>query len=227
LRPNNGLPEIRLAFLESRGEWYHIKPESKDLFPALREEIADVYKNYRKSISILVIAPYVIGDAYSTSATPEQRDAEMKSSDTAIYGSLYAYQMHRQNRDDDHFLFILTKWDAHTKTIVNKDFSRPPRGLVASLIEQRYPQSWTLFRNMQSGEAQSMQYSAGIMSGDRRAEIPPQYRPLMNQFPQVLWKWLYSNASGGLSLFDGPPEQQEAAAPAGKKLLGLVKKIFT
>jgi hypothetical protein len=224
LRPNNGLPEIRLAFLESRGEWYHIKPESKDLFPALREEIADVYKNYRKSISILVIAPYVIGDAYSTSATPEQRDAEMKSSDTAIYGSLYAYQMHRQNRDDDHFLF---KWDAHTKTIVNKDFSRPPRGLVASLIEQRYPQSWTLFRNMQSGEAQSMQYSAGIMSGDRRAEIPPQYRPLMNQFPQVLWKWLYSNASGGLSLFDGPPEQQEAAAPAGKKLLGLVKKIFT
>lgn len=227
LRPNNGLPEIRLAFLESRGEWYHITPKSRDLFPILREEIADVYTNYKKSISILVIAPYVIGDAYSTTASQEQRDEEMKSSDTAIYGSLMSYQMNRRNRDKDHFLFVLTKWDAHTKTIVNKDFFRPPRGLVSILIEQRYPQSWALFRNMQSGEAQSMQYCAGIMSGNKRVEIPLQHRPLMHQFPQVLWRWLYSNASGGLSLFDGPPEQQAATGPPGKRFIGLLKKIFT
>jgi hypothetical protein len=52
-----------------------------------------------------------------------------------------------------------------------------------------------------SGNALSMQYSSGVMSGDARVAIPEQLKPIMNQFPRALWGWLYSNASGGQVLY--------------------------
>lgn len=200
LRPNNGQPEVKLAFLESRGEWYAIKRDSKDLYPELRNEVAEVYRNFPNALSILLIAPYVIGDAYSEQSSSEWAHNEMRDSDTSLFGALQAYQLARQRREFDKFLFVLTKWDAHT-SIVEKEFVNPPRGMVAYLISQRFPKSWTLFQTMQTGDAQSMQYSAGIMSGDARVETPKHLQPIMNRFPQMLWRWLYSNCTGGEELF--------------------------
>ena len=201
LRPNNGQEEIRLAILESRGEWYHINKSSKDLFPELREEVADVYRNYPNGISVLLIAPYLIGEAYSDDQPSELAVREMRESDTALLGALQAYQMERQHREFDNYLFILTKWDAHTRSIVDKDFVDPPRGLVAHLINERFPKSWTLFQTMQTDMAMSMQYSAGVMSGDARVDIPAHLQPIMQKFPKTLWGWLYSNATNGKELF--------------------------
>lgn len=201
LRPNNGQPEIRLAILESRGEWYHIDKSSKDLFPKLREEVADVYRNYPSSISVLLIAPYVIGEAYSDNESSELSVTEMRESDTALLGALQAYQMERHHREYDKYLFILTKWDAHTRSINVKNFVNPPRGLVEHLITERFPRSWTLFRAMQSGMPMSMQYSAGLMSGTERIDIPLRHQPIMQKFPKALWGWLYSNATNGKDLF--------------------------
>jgi hypothetical protein len=39
LRPNNGKPDIKVAFLESRGEDYKIKAETIEYFPKLKNEI--------------------------------------------------------------------------------------------------------------------------------------------------------------------------------------------
>jgi hypothetical protein len=201
LRPNNGQAEIKFAFLESRGEWYQINRDSKDLFPALRDEVSDIYQNFPNPISVLLIAPYVMGEAYSDTQQPEWSKKEMKDSDTALVGALQAYQMARQHRELDKHLFILTKWDAHTRSIVDKEFVKPQRGKVSHLIYERFPKSWTLFQTMQVEEAQSMQYSAGVMSGDARVQTPHHLRPIMNRFPQMLWGWLYANASGGQNLF--------------------------
>lgn len=201
LRPNNGQPEVKLAFLESRGEWYRIRKDSKDLYPELREEVSDVYEKFPSRISILLVAPYVIGEAYSEQAQSEWAHNEMRDSDTALFGALQAYQMARQHRELDKYLFVLTKWDAHTGSIVEKEFIHPPRGMVSHLIAERFPKSWTFFQNMQSAEAQSMQYSAGIMSGDARVEIPQHLKPIMNRFPQMLWRWIYANSTGGAELF--------------------------
>jgi hypothetical protein len=149
----------------------------------------------------LLIAPYLIGEAYSDNQPSELAVREMRESDTALLGALQAYQMERQHREFDNYLFIFTKWDAHTQSIIDKDFVKPPRGLVEYLINQRYPKSWTLFQTMQSGVARSMQYSAGLMSGTERIDIPLRYQPIMQKFPKALWGWLYSNATNGKELF--------------------------
>jgi hypothetical protein len=227
LRPNNGHPEIKLAFLESKGEWYQIKKDSTNLYPELRDEVADVYRKYPNGISILMIAPYVIGDAYSDQASSEWAQNELRDSDTALFGALQAYQFARQRREFDKFLFILTKWDAHIPSIVDKDFLKPPRGMVSYLISQRFPKSWTLFQNMQTGEAQSMQYSAGLMSGDARVDIPEHLKPIMNRFPQMLWRWLYSNSTGGVDLFNSQSEEIQRPGAAPKLgLAGMLRKLL-
>ena len=80
---------------------------------------------------------------------------------------------------------------------------------------------------MQSGAAQSMQYSAGVMSGNARADTPMHLLPIMNQFPKMLWSWLYSNATNGQDLFlnsrskkHGPEKNQQ-----GSKLARILRRL--
>lgn len=226
LRPSNGQPDVKIAFLESRGEWYHLNKNSNDLFPKLRQEVADIYLNYTKSISILLIAPYVIGDAYSDTNDSNFSRDQMRDSDTALYAALSAYQERRgDNRKLDKYLFILTKWDAHTRAITD-EFIRPPKGLVSNLIHERYPMSWALFQNMQTTDAQCMQYCSGLMSGVHRINVLPHQIKFMNQFPQVLWRWLYLNASDGQELFDESLKFNSDAALNNNGFLSFIKKIF-
>lgn len=226
LRPNNGQPEVKLAFLESRGEWYQIDKNSKEFYPELRKEVSDVYKNFPNGISILLIAPYVIGEAYSEQSSSEWARNEMRASDAALFGALQAYQMAREHRELDKYLFVLTKWDAHTHSIVEKEFINPPRGMVSHLIKERFPRSWTLFQNMQSTEAQSMQYSAGIMSGNARVETPLHLRPVMNRYPQMIWRWLYFNSTGGAELFDSQFPIKNASNGSSKMgIVGLLQRL--
>jgi len=232
LRPNNGQPEVKLAFLESKGEWYAIQRDSKNLYPRLKTEVAEVYEKFPKGISILLIAPYVIGEAYSDQGKTEWAQQEMRDSDTALFGALQAYQMHRVQRNLDKYLFLLTKWDAHTQSIIEKDFIDPRHGVVSKLISERYPKSWTLFQNMQPTVVRCMQYCAGIMSGNVRVPIPQHLKPIMNRFPQRLWQWLYFNSSGGAELFvspKSPPKHVNEATKASASktsLVTLVRKLL-
>ena len=227
LRPNNGQPEVKLAFLESRGEWYKVEKNSNDFYPELRAEVYDVYKNFPNGISILLIAPYVIGEAYSEQVSSEWARNEMRDSDTALFGALQAYQMAREHRELDKYLFVLTKWDAHKQSIVEQEFINPPRGMVSHLLKERFPKSWTLFQTMQSTEAQSMQYSAGLMSGNARAEIPQHLKPVMYRFPKMLWRWLYSNSTGGAELFNSRfPENNVNSVGSNMGMVGLLRKLL-
>lgn len=226
LRPNNGQPDVKIAFLESRGEWYHVDKNSNDLFPKLRQEVADIYINYSKAISILLIAPYIIGDAYSDTVNSNFSTAQMRDSDTALYAALNAYQETRgECRELDKYLFILTKWDAHTKAITN-EFIQPPNGLISNLIHERFPMSWALFQTMQKIDAQCMQYCSGLMSGSQRINVLHHQIKYMNQFPKGLWRWLYKNASNGHELFDESLKFNLGTEKNNKGILGFIKKIF-
>jgi hypothetical protein len=225
LRPNNGLPEVKFAFLESRGEFYSIDKNSKDLFKDLRDEVSDVYKNFPKPISVLIIGPYVMGDAYAHEPPSELAVIEMKESDTALYGALKSYQKTRSFREFDKYLFLLTKWDAHTRSVTDSEFINPPRGLVSDLISKKYPKTWTLFQTMQSEDADSMQYSAGIMSGSTRVDVPSKFKSVMSKYPVKLWNWLYSNANDGRDLF-GYVAVERGTGKASK-LTDFLKNILT
>ena len=227
LRPNNGQPVVKLAILESRGEWYAIRRDSRDLYPELRNEVSDVYKNFADSISVLLIAPYVIGETHGEEGPSELAKTEMRESDAGIFGALQAYQETRQYRDLDKYLFILTKWDEHAKVIISPEFIKPPRGMVSHLIAERFPRSWTLFQNMQTGDAQSMQYSSGLMSGTERIDIPANLKPIMNQFPKMLWRWLYTNASGYELFEDQLNSNVDEKEHLGQQIMALFRKFLT
>ena len=219
LRPNNGQPEVKIAFLESRGEWYHIDRQSRTLYPELRREVGDVYRKFSGALSILLIAPLVIGDVYQDEVDPDRALAEQRSSDAALFGALQAYQSARGMREFDHHLFVLTKWDAHTKGLSSEEFSSPPNGVVENLIESRYPRAWQMFGAMQREVPQAMQYCSGIMSGDVHAPTPPHLRHKLSPFPRTLWNWLYANATNGGNLLENLPiHSNDRSLPTNESL---------
>jgi hypothetical protein len=205
LRPNNGKPDIRIAFLESSGENYQINANSASYFPSLKAEVTDVYRNFPGSLSILVVAPYTLKDAYTDQEIEQPDDESFHPVDQALYGALQTYQQERRWRDMDNYMFVLTKWDVYTGGISNPEFTNPPNGLVEKVISERYRLSWNFYRSMpRGGTSNSMQYSAGLISGDGVLQVTDKrHKQAINLFPRALWNWLYKNASGGTAL-NGP-----------------------
>lgn len=223
LRPNNGMPDIKLAFMESRGEDYHIKPDTVNFFPELKQDILDVYRNYPLPISLLVIAPYTLRDAYTEYAEPEDPGSEeFKFVDKSLFGALQAYQANRVGFGSDHYLFVLTKWDVYTGGASNPEFLEPPVGLVEKLIADRYTLAWNIFRGMRkTANSNTMQYCAGLISGNHVYSVPEALKPKINRFPRALWDWMYINASGGKRLYG--PKRTEST----KGVFGWLKKILS
>jgi hypothetical protein len=202
LRPNNGKPEIRLAFLESAGEHYRIKEDTADYFPKLKNEILDVYQNFRGALSILVVAPYTLRDAYTAQEIEQPDDSELQAVDQALFGALQSYQSNRRWFDLDHHMFVLTKWDVYAGGISDPEFTNPPVGLVEKIIKERYRLAWNFFQTMpKHGNSNSMQYSSGLISGESVVSVPDKLKPSINKFPRALWNWIYHNASGGTWLY--------------------------
>jgi hypothetical protein len=87
----------------------------------------------------------------------------------------------------------------------NPDCANPPIGLVEKIIRERYRLAWNFFQTMpKKGNSNSMQYSAGLITGDSVVAVPDRLKPSINQFPRAVWNWLYFNSSGGTPLY-GPP----------------------
>jgi hypothetical protein len=223
LRPNNGKPEVRLAFLESAGEHYHVKEDTADYFPKLKNEILDVYQNFRGGLSVLVVAPYTLKDAYGSQTIEEPDDSALQEVDQALYGALQSYQSNRRWFDLDHHMFVLTKWDVYAKGISNPEFTNPPNGLVEKIIKERYRLAWNFFQTMpKHGNSNSMQYSSGLISGVSVVSVPDKLKPsTINKFPRALWNWIYHNASGSTWLY-GPVNR-----PKPNGILSWLKKALS
>ena len=223
LRPSNGKPEIRLAFLESSGENYELNKDGAGYFKGLKDEILDVYRNFPGALSVLLVAPYTLKDAYTDQEIEPADDSAFQPIDQALYGALQSYQRERRWLDLDNYLFILTKWDVYTGGLSNPDFAKPPVGLVDKVISERYPLAWNFYRTMpKKGRSNSMQYSSGLITGSSVISVPDKLKPVIHQFPRALWNWLYMNASGGKTL-NGPSNDQQKSTGLGSWL----KKVLS
>jgi len=217
--PTNGQPETKFAILEIPGEAYQINYSSDDLYPAPPWQVADVYQNYPGPIAIMLVGPLVFGDAYED--TIEDNDNEKKGSDLALYGALQNYMSLRHNRHQDNLAFLLTKWDVYTKGLFDKEFSKPPKGLVEHLINQRFPKAWNTFNLLSQENPKKlivMRYCAGIMKGDKSLTIPQQFLNSVNLYPRQIWSWLFSCANGNMPLY--PNENSDLG------ILSVLRKIF-
>lgn len=193
---------VKVALLESPGEFYAVNAANSDYFPTMKNEIQEVYEFFPNSISVLIIAPYNLTSRFEENEGVDlisQEKRQLNETDRALYAALQLYQQHRTHafRKWDRFLFVLTKWDEHIGSVSSKEFSNPPPGVIESLINDRFPMSWPQFQLLsQVGGKNVMPYSAGVMTSEIRLPTPERHRAAMAVFPHKLWNWIYNNALG-------------------------------
>lgn len=209
VRPNGRKGDVRLAFLESRGEDYKIRTDTAGYFPEMKSQINDVYEHFPGPISLVVISPFTYRDVYTAGDDLDGEEDRIRAGDQALYGALQAYQRSRRWPEMDNYMFVLTKWDMFTGGVSASEFAEPPRGLAEKMIRDRYPLAWNMFRNMpQDKSAHAMQYSAGLIAGNGVITTPDQFKPALYRYPRALWNWLYKNASDGVPLYGERPKPQ-------------------
>jgi hypothetical protein len=217
---STGAP-VKIAFMESQGEFYHVDSENRKGEIQLKKEVLDIYKYYPEGLSIILVAPYSLSSRYEDVETSDIEKRELESSDQSLYASLLKYNEMRAEKykSKDRFIFILTKWDEFTQGPNNENFLDPTEELVVEQIAQKFDMSWPYFQSLpKSIPKNSMHYCAGIISGSDKLPTPAQYKRAMSKFPSSLWRWIYDNATTSLT----PPEPDR-----GQSLLkNTFRKLF-
>lgn len=189
------LPEIKFAFLESRGEWYRPDENTSKYFPELKEEINAILKFYQKGISFIHIAPFT----QQNSASPEQIDdkEELKKANLALVGALNTYEQLRTFREDDDHVFLVTKWDVSTKNNPIDGLANIDEEMLIKFAEETYRKGLAALQNLRIDNAQRtvLPYCAGIMEGRKILRPTAQLGPIIDVFPKKLWNRLYGNAT--------------------------------
>lgn len=213
-------PEVRIAFMESDGEWYRPRKETARYYQELKEEINGVLLNYQRGITFLHVAPYTQLKTWTSErGSEEQNKLEIRDADSALVGALNSYEAVRPFKTDDAHMMIMTKWDARKpdgehESLEEALLNVTDAALSAALVSQ-YQQGFSAFNSLQipKDRKRLMRYCAGIMR--EREVVPPKTPELqaaLNLYRQNLWNWLYSNATRtspdiaeSIPLFDPPP----------------------
>lgn len=228
IRPK-GKPEVKVAFMESNGEWYKPDRTSDRFFQTLRSEIEGVLRHFQKKISFVHVAPYTqstIRDGVVDQGTERK---EMNDASLALVGALDSYTRFRTNiKSEDSHMFLVTKWDAHTNedAEIFEILGNPDLAEVEEFANSKYTQGFAAFKGLRLGLNQKsiMQYCSGLMSGRAILRPTKELRPILYRYPQTMWNWIYANATDGIELI---------ARPAPRKLsiwqhaLRLLNKILS
>jgi hypothetical protein len=191
-----GKPEVRLAFMESNGEWYRPDRQSDKLFPALRKQIEEFLSVYQGPVTFIHMLPYTQQVVYGSSSAQVTDAEEMKEAALAVAGALLAYQQVRPNKQEDRHLMLVSKWDAH-------DRQEPDRAAVLmdagdepeEFANDRYAQAMSVFKGMglRPDQLQITSYCSGIIAG-QMVTMPrkgDELRDAVLNYPTQLWRWLY------------------------------------
>lgn len=211
----------KIALMESSGELWSVG-KTKNNVLNLREEILDVYRTYPKPLSVIIVVPYAMSEGYTGEDTGEKDKDEFRISDASLLQTLQIYQKYRPEGIKDQFYFVLTKWDMHTRKIASKEFLSPADDLVSKLIEDRFPRAFNYFRAMSNDHrARCTPYSAGLIGGTKVLEVPAELRPLLQEFPYRLWRWIYASATNGDDLYSTD------ARPKGGRVSRFFRELFS
>jgi hypothetical protein len=195
IRPENK-PQIRLAFMESNGEWYRPDRESDRLFRPLRRQIEEFLSAYQDPVTFIHLVPYTQQELYSTGGDQHTDDQEIREACLAIVGALKAYKEVRTNKINDRHLMLVSKWDAHDRENVDRvGVLDDTTGELEAFLNDRYRQAFAEYRNLGLApyQRQVEAYCAGQIRG--QAVIKPRrgedLHDALIQYPKKLWRWLY------------------------------------
>jgi hypothetical protein len=223
--PNRRSNGIKIAFLESSGEDYMVHESTETYFPKLENTISDMYRNYPGPISIIIAAPYLLESIHSASTLDiEEQKKEERDSDRGLYAALQNYQQFRNPkfRKQDRFLFVLTKWDEHTKSVTDKNFLNPTPGTIIGIISEKFEKSWIFFQKIKNVRTKNvLVYSAGFMTGEVRLKTPDRFQPTLSIFPRKLWTWIIRGAKN-----DRYDQFIETSQKYGAPIIAFFRKMF-
>lgn len=201
LRPGGDLPPVKLALLESNGEWYNPDLDTDRFFRKMRAEIAGLLRNFSGGVSFLHLAPVTQIEQYRETQDDDRskNGALLRAADLALVGCFNAYRDIRPTKHSDRHLLLVTKWDGHVKPEhASGKFSAPDLADVKDVARNRYPQAYAAFVNLSGGGAgskQIMQYCSGIISGREMLAQPPEIEAQLRRYPRALWNWIYRGAT--------------------------------
>jgi hypothetical protein len=193
----------RVAFLESMGELYALDRTEKALsihkpFHAL---LGSFLNSFTGGLSVLYVAPLIVGDAGADGAIEGSSSPGMLDSDQALFGVLEQYVNQRKGAyHRDRHLLLMTKWDVRFRSLSDPDLLDPPQDLIESVFQERYRKTWAQFHGLafegSSGNKRYSVYTAGAMRGDKVLATSIEDRPVVDRFPRKLWDWIWQGATG-------------------------------
>ena len=207
LRPHNG-PEVKIAFLESRGEWFEPRHETNALFQPLKAEISGVLKHFGRGISMIYVAPFTQVKLWDDDDSAHgASDVQLiKTANLGIRGGIQSYTKVRPSRDRDAHMFLITKWDAHAQPGADLElFNAPTEEQIVQVARMKYTTAYSAFQSMVTSAQTPWQktvrhYCAGTISGREILRPNESNADIIYGFPRRLWNWIYANAtrdSGG------------------------------
>ncbi|MCX7379991.1 MAG: hypothetical protein NT133_00920 [Alphaproteobacteria bacterium] len=188
---------LKLALLESRGEWY--QPDVSDAkndgirnFGGFKEEIANILRYYTDGISVIFVCPSNVQDGKG--ADDFDRNFE------CMEHFLDEYRKIRRIHKNDSVVLVLSKWESgYTTGSTDEAIWKPPQSAVISKLRTS-PASqkfWNAFRAMQgfvSGIKVIVPFSCGWFRDDKREVIPGQDVAFFDNFAENLWKYILWNS---------------------------------
>jgi len=223
-----GLKPVKIAIMDGRGEWY--EPEQQltaaGPFKEFRGDIVEVLKNYSRGISIIITAPYSLGD---------KDEHDVQNSDAGLWDALNKYHELRPESDDDSMLFLLTKWDQVASPGKDPEFTHLDGGRVAEIARMRYERAWARFCNIRVGGDEwekrcFMQYSAcKFIEG--RPTLPLYLESEFLRYPRTVLNWIYGNArrfefTVGRQVTELPLNLFPDVIPQGTKMVSLSERFL-
>lgn len=195
IRPEHK-PEIRLAFMESNGEWYRPDRESDRLFRPLRQQIEEFLSAYRDPVTFIHLVPYTQQALYTPGGDQHTDEQEIREACLAIVGALKAYKEVRANKIEDRHLMLVSKWDAHNREELDRvGVLQDTTGDLEAFLNDKYRQAFAEYRNLGLAphQRQVEAYCAGQIRG--QAVIMPKRGEELHDalilYPKRLWRWLY------------------------------------
>jgi hypothetical protein len=230
ITPPPPLPEVKIALMESNGEWYRPDWDTPALLPSFRKQIEDFIVHFPRAITFIHAVPRTQLAIGSTQGVSGDDSNLIREADLAIVGAVSNYSRLRTDRSDDYHALLITKWDAHSWVAGGGDVVEvltSPDEAVDHFVESNCPQSKAALRglNLADGHFIVKPYCAGRIVGRDVVAFPAdsQLGPIIQAYPKRLWNWIYRQASGGFELLAEPPKPWPVRIAEG--LLGWIGRI--
>ena len=198
--------EIKIAFLEGKGEWYMPDETAAVPFKPFKGILQGLLQQFNDAATVIYVAPFTTGGQVRGSAPESSRSVDLRKSDRGLVGAINEYiSLRKAHFHHDNHLLLITKWDIYCGGVAGELFVDPPGEYIEEVLNERFELTWTRFQALEiSLRTQNKNYSiycAGVMDGLSIMRPAQEDVDMIDRYPRKIWDWIHKNAVG-TSLFE-------------------------